>query len=108
MYVYFLVCEEIERALQLEGIKRFVSGIHPSLTIIERKTRYSSVFRCMGSLIGKRFVLTSGRCVYTGGANFVRLGIRSDKTSAIGMNIKVILKIYSVSQCTYITSCVYF
>ncbi|XP_036229406.2 serine protease Hayan isoform X2 [Bactrocera oleae] len=85
------VCEEIERALQLEGIKRFVSGIHPSLTIIERKTRYSSVFRCMGSLIGKRFVLTSGRCVYTGGANFVRLGIRSDKTSAIGMNIKKML-----------------
>uniref|UniRef100_A0A0K8WLT4 Serine protease persephone n=1 Tax=Bactrocera latifrons TaxID=174628 RepID=A0A0K8WLT4_BACLA len=82
------VCEEIEGALQLKGIKRYVSGIHPSLAIVERKMRWSSSFRCMGALIGQRFVLTSARCLYIGGANFVRLANRSDKTSAIGKNIK--------------------
>ncbi|XP_039964937.1 serine protease persephone-like [Bactrocera tryoni] len=82
------VCEEIEGALQSKGIKRFVSGIHPSLAIVERKLRRSSSFRCTGALIGQRFVLTSARCLYAGGANFVRLANRSDKTSALGKNIK--------------------
>uniref|UniRef100_A0A034WAP8 Serine protease persephone n=1 Tax=Bactrocera dorsalis TaxID=27457 RepID=A0A034WAP8_BACDO len=82
------VCEEIEGALQLKGIKRFVSGIHPSFAIVERKMRRSSSFRCVGALIGQRFVLTSARCLYAGGANFVRLANRGDKTSAMGKNIK--------------------
>lgn len=103
----FLVCEEIENVLQLQAIKRFVSGVHPSLAVIGRKTRSSFVFKCTGALIGKRFVLTSGRCLSVGAANLVRLANRSDKTSAMERSIKVILRIFYASLYMY-TRMLYF
>ncbi|XP_054082168.1 serine protease persephone isoform X2 [Zeugodacus cucurbitae] len=81
-------CEDIEKALQSQGIRHSITEIHPALAIIGKKSRYSYTYRCTGALIGKRFVLATGRCLSTGGANLVRLGNRSDKTSVMETNIK--------------------
>uniref|UniRef100_A0A0A1X1H9 Serine protease persephone n=1 Tax=Zeugodacus cucurbitae TaxID=28588 RepID=A0A0A1X1H9_ZEUCU len=81
-------CEDIEKALQSQGIRHSITEIHPALAIIGKKSRYSYTYRCTGALIGKRFVLATGRCLSTGGANLVRLGNRSDKTSVMETSIK--------------------